>query len=98
MAKVQDSKLQRILRLNHRNSLPEVFCKMVLLKFWKIYKKTPVPESFFLNNVAELRCNFIKNETLAKVLSCAFSKSLKNTLFYRTHLVAAFISNVKEQK
>ena len=36
-------------------------------------------------------CNFIKNETLAQVLSSKFSEIFKNTFFYRTPPVATFI-------
>ena len=34
-------------------------------------------------------CNFIKKETLARVFSCEFREISENSLFYRTHLVAA---------
>ena len=34
-------------------------------------------------------CNFIQKETLAQVFSCESSKIYKNTLYYRTPLVAA---------
>ena len=34
-------------------------------------------------------CNIIKEETLAQVFSCEFGEISKNTLFYRTPLVAA---------
>ena len=30
-----------------RSSCPEVFCKKVFLKFVKICRRTPLPESFF---------------------------------------------------
>ena len=36
-------------------------------------------------------CNFIKKETLAQVFSCEFCEISKNTFFYRTPLVAAFV-------
>ena len=35
-------------------------------------------------------CNFIKKETLAQLFSCDFCEISKNTIFYRTPLVAAF--------
>ena len=38
-------------------------------------------------------CNFIKKETLAQLFSCDFCEISKNTIFYRTPLVAAFIMN-----
>ena len=34
-------------------------------------------------------CDFIKNETLAKVFSCDFCEISKNTSLYRTRLAAA---------
>ena len=36
-------------------------------------------------------CNFIKIETLAQVFSSDFCKISKNTFFYRTPLVVAFV-------
>ena len=36
-------------------------------------------------------CNFIKKGTLAQVFSCEFCEISKNTFFYRTPLVAAFV-------
>ena len=50
-------------------------------KFYKIHRKTPVPES--------KACNFIEKETLAQVLSCEFCEISKNTFLHRTPLVAA---------
>ena len=55
--------------------------KNVVLKIYKIQRKTPVPESFF-NKVAGLRpqpCNFIKNET--QLPSCEFCEIFKNSFF-----------------
>ena len=36
-------------------------------------------------------CNFIEKEPLAQVFSCEFCEMSKNTLFYRTPLVAASV-------
>ena len=36
-------------------------------------------------------CNFIKKETLAQVFSSEFCEISKNTFFYKTPLVAAFL-------
>ena len=44
-----------------------------------------MPESLFVASAS----NFIKNETLAQVLSCEFYEISKNIFFYRTPLVAA---------
>ena len=60
---------------------PEVFCKKrCSLKFRKIHRKTPVPESLF-----KLSCNFFKKEILAKVFSCEFCEISKNN-FFTEHL------------
>ena len=45
-------------------------------------------------SVKKVSCNFIKNETLAQVLSCEFCEIYKNTFFYRTPLVAASVSSM----
>ena len=47
------------------------------------------------NSCAKIACNFIKKETLVQVLSCEFYEISKNTLFYRTPLVAAPVYSVK---
>ena len=36
-------------------------------------------------------CNFTTKETLAQVFPCEFCEISKNTFFYRTHVVAAFV-------
>ena len=51
------------------------------MKFRKIHRKTPSPES--------QACNFIKKESLAQVFSCKFYEISKDTFFYRTSPVAA---------
>ena len=44
--------IERVSLVLCRNSYPEVFCtKTVIKNFGKVYRKTPVPESFF-NKVA----------------------------------------------
>ena len=40
-------------------------------------------------------CNFIKTESLAQVFSCEFCEVSKNTFFYRTPLVAAFVRKLQ---
>ena len=69
-----------------------VLWKRCSFKFRKIDRKTPAPESLFNKN-AGAACNFIKKETLAQVFSCEFCEISKNTFFYRTPLVAAFVQN-----
>ena len=71
-----------------RSSRPEVFCKKgALINFTKLTGKH-LCQSLFFNKVAEA-CNFIKKETLAQVFSCESCEISKNTLSYRTALVAA---------
>ena len=68
-----------------RSSRPEVFCENVVLKnFGKLTRKH-LCQSLFLIKVFL----FIKKEVLAHVFSCKFCEILRNTLFYRTPLVAA---------
>ena len=63
--------------------------KGVLKNFTKFTAKH-LCQSLFFNKVAGL-CNFINKETLAQFFSCEFCEISKNTLFYRTPLVAAFL-------
>ena len=41
-----------------------------------------------------LACNFIKKETLAQIFSRKFCEISKNTFSYKTHPMAASISNL----
>ena len=43
------------------------------------------------NTCARVSINFIKKETLSQVFSCEFCEVFKNTFFYWTPLVAAFV-------
>ena len=64
---------------------PEIFfIKRYSMKFRKIHKKTPAPESLFLKFQAKA-CNFIKKETLAQVFPVNFAKFLRK-LFYIENL------------
>ena len=75
--------------LNYKSSRPDVFCqKGVLRNFAKVTGKH-MCQSLFFNKVAGGACNFIKIETMAQVFSCEFCEISKNTIFYRTPLVAA---------
>ena len=67
-----------------RNSRPEAFCKKVVKKFCKIYRKTPVPESLLQQSCRAEGCKFINKETLAQVFSCKFCEISKNTFSHRT--------------
>ena len=61
---------------------PEMFYeKRFSYKLHKIYRKAPVPESFFKQNRRAEGCNFIKKETLAQGLSCEFCEMSTNTYF-----------------
>ena len=51
----------------------------------------------FLNKVAALSCNFIKQETLLQVFSYEFCEISKNTFFYRAPLVAASVDATLDQ-
>ena len=68
-----------------------------LPKIW-LQKQSPrrvlwkgVPRNF-AKFTGKHACNFIKKETLAQVFSCKFCEISKNTFFYRTPLVAAFLT------
>ena len=60
------------------------------LKFRKIHRKTPVPETLFYK-VAGLR-NFIKKESLAQVFFYEFCEISKNTFSYRTPPVVTSVT------
>ena len=48
-------------------------------------------ESLF-NKVADLKtCHFIKKETPTQVLSCEYCEIFKNTFFYRTSPMTAYV-------
>ena len=66
--------------------------KRCSLKFRKIHRKTPVPESLF-NKVAGSACNFIKNETLAQVFSCEFCEISNNVFFLQNTSGGCFSQN-----
>ena len=48
----------------------------------------------FLIKLQASACNFIKKETLAQVFFCEFCEISKNTLSYRTPLVAASVLRI----
>ena len=60
--------------------------KKVSLKFRKIHRKTPVPESLLI----KLQKPATKKEALTQVFlfSCEFCEISKDTIYYRTTLVA----------
>ena len=65
--------------------------KKVFLKISQnLQENTCARVSFSITLLAWV-CNFIKKETLAQTFSCEFCKNFKNTFFYRTPPVAAFI-------
>ena len=67
---------------------PEMFCEKVVPRNFTKFTGKHLCQSLFFNKVA-------KKETLAQVISCEFCEISKNTLFQRTHVVAAstFICN-----
>ena len=68
-----------------RNSRPEVFVKKLFLKTSENSQESTCARVSFLIKIFL----FIKKEVLAHVFSCKFCEILRNTLFYRTPLVAA---------
>ena len=68
-----------------RSSRPEVFCEKVVLKNFENSQESTCARVSFLIKIFL----FIKKEVLAHVFSCKFCEILRNTLFYRTPLVAA---------
>ena len=65
---------------------PEVFCKKGVLRNLAKFTGKHLCQSLFFNKVAG---NFLKNETLAQLFSCEFSKIFENIFFsYRTPPVA----------
>ena len=62
-------------KIRGRSSRPNVFCKKVALKFCKIHRKAPLPES---------SVTLLKKRTLAQVFSYESCEIFKNTFFYRT--------------
>ena len=52
----------------------------------------------FFNKVAGLACNFIKNKTLAQAFSSESCNVFKNTFFYRTPPVVAFVLMIDKWK
>ena len=71
-----------------RSSLPEVFCKKGVLRYFTKFTGKHLCQSLFFK-AACLACNFIKKWTLAQVFSCECCEIFKNTFSYRTRLVAA---------
>ena len=63
-----------------RSSRPEVFCKKGILRNFTKFTGKHLCQGLFLIKF------FIK--TLAQVFSCEFCEIFKNTIFYRTPLVA----------
>ena len=67
--------------------------------FWEISQnsqKNTCTRTSFLIKLQAPACNLIEKGTLAQVFSCEFWEISKNTLCYRTPLVAAFGSTVSK--
>ena len=70
----------------------------MFLKIRNIRRKTPVLESLF-NKFAGLKANnFIKKRLKHWVFSCEYYKIFKNSIFYRTLLVAASIITIYKKQ
>ena len=71
--------------------------KDVLINFAKFTGNT-CPRIFFFIKLQAKACNVLKKETLEHVFSCEFCEISKNTLSYRTLLMAASEITVKYEK
>ena len=65
-----------MLRSNH----PEMFCKIDVPKNFAEFTEKRLSKNFFLIRLQ----TFIRNKTLAQVVSCEFCGFFKNNFFYRT--------------
>ena len=63
----------------------------MFLKFSQDLQENTCARISFLIKLQALACNVIKKETLALLSSCEFREIFKNTFFYRTPPVAAFV-------
>ena len=66
--------------------------KKVFLEISQNSQENNRGQSIFFNKVAGPACNFIKKDALTQVFSCEFWEISKNTVSYRTPLVAASAS------
>ena len=66
--------------------------KKVFLEISQNSQENNRGQSIFFNKVAGPACNFIKKDALTQVFSCEFWEISKNTVSYRTLLVAASAS------
>ena len=77
----------------------KVFQKSFYDKFRIIHKKASVPESPFWKSLTLWICNYIKNETLVQVFSCAFCEICKNTFFAEQHRTTdSYYSNINSSE
>ena len=67
-------------------SRQEVFCKRAVLRNFTKFAEKHLSKSLFL-----IKLQTSKKEALAQVFSCELCEISKNTFFYRTPLVAAFV-------
>ena len=67
----------RILAWPFWSSCPEVFCKKGVLEISQNSQENACTRDSFL----KLQANFIKEESLARVFSCKFCETSKNTFF-----------------
>ena len=72
----------RILAWPFWSSCPEVFCKKGVLEILQNSQENACTRDSFL---IKLQANFIKEESLARVFSCKFWETSKNT-FFTEHL------------
>ena len=62
-----------------QNLLPKVLRQKDFLKNSSIFTEKHLSRNLDFNKVTGLAFNFIKKETLTQVLSCEYSKTLKDT-------------------
>ena len=74
-----------------RSNLPEVLCKIVVLKNFTKFAGKQLCQRLLFNKVVGLSPATLLKKYLAQVFSCKFCEIVMNTFFYRTPLEAAFI-------
>ena len=76
--------------IRFRTSCPEMFCKKGVLKNFTKFTGKHLCQSLFFNIVADLSPAPLLKRDSGTGASCEFCEVSKNTLFYRTPLLAAF--------
>ena len=85
------------MQLTCRSNRPKVFCKKGVLRNSAKFRGKHLCQSHFLIKLQASVWNFIKKETLGQVFSCEFCEISKNSFYYKTPLVAASVTYIKEK-